>query len=230
MKNTNILFFLLILSSNTYAININKQTIVLGLIGTAATLFIGKMLCTAYYDYIWPNQSLINYCHTSYKEINEKIKYYTNLYATDAQISDWALKEKIYENSSDTYPFIAYHTHIVDALYVLDLDLSLINKSLYRIIYRKKHAADPAQLDMFNQLEMHYKQLKQQITRIISLFTLLRNRVSLFQEYYDDCYHWKQEKEREERENRWEIKEEKDNPDAFERVEQEIIQFNLDYY
>lgn len=239
---------LLLVGFNTYTINntyidnsyFNKKNILFGVVGTATAFIIGKLLCIAYYDYVWPTQSLINYYQTAFKKIEKTITCYKNSYEIDAQMSDWELKEKICTKNTDSYPFMTYHTFVVDVLYELDLHLNTVNKSWQRIVYRKKHSTDLALLETLTQLELQSLQLKKQLTRMISLLSLLKNRISLFQEYKDDYYYWKQDKEIEERNNRWETEQkdiikEKDKTEprileSFERVEQQIIQFNLDYY
>jgi hypothetical protein len=229
-------------TSNTLIDNsyFTKKNILFSIVGTATAFVIGKLLCVAYYDYMWPTQSLINYYQTAFKKIEKAITCYKNSYEIDAQMSDWELKEKICTKNTGSYPFITYHTFVIDALYELDFHLNTVHKSWQRIVYRKKYSTDLALLETLTQLELQSLQLQKQLTRMTSLLFLLKNRISLFQEYKDDYYHSKQDKEIEERNNRWETEQkdiiiEKDKQeshilDSFERIEQQIIQFNVDYY
>jgi hypothetical protein len=156
-------------------------------------------------------------------------------------MSNWELKEKICTENTHQYPFMQYHSTLQSLLYTLDLNRKHVQKSLRYIHYRQQsldskiHLTNEFVLKTFNKLELQGKKLEKQLHQALSLISTLKDRVAWFSEYQEDCYNWdKQQKTQQTKDavDDHENTKQKTLPkkDAFDRVEKEIIQFNLDYY
>ena len=181
---------------------------------------------------------MIKYCRTSFKMIHDIVKNYNFLYSIDVQLSDLQLKEKILVTYSDPYPFMTYHSTIIEALYQLNNHLNNVEKSLRRIIYRQQRITNNSSKDLlllriFTQLKKQALQLKIFLNKTIPFLVTLKDRIILFPEYIEDYYNWKEEQRIEEDKihDTWphEIQNNIQNNEQN-HLEQQILNFQFNYY
>jgi cellobiose phosphorylase len=104
-------------------------------------------------------------------------------------MSDWELKEMILDNSEDQYPFLQYHTSLQQALSVLQKHHVTLTTQIAEI---KKHEKKLQYKNVALQLEQKGKDLEKQVSKTVSLVTILHMRIASFKEYHEDCYYWKE--------------------------------------
>jgi hypothetical protein len=152
----------------------NYNYYIAGIIGT---LLLGKVTYNYFHNHHIPPKQTIEQCHSTFKVINADIQHYYKRYRNDAQMSNWELKEMILDcNSNNPYPFLEYYKSLQEALLVL-----------------QKHRITIAiQIDETRPLKLKKegKDLAQQISKTVSLITMLRMRIQLFKEYHEDCYYF----------------------------------------
>lgn len=222
----------------------SKKIVIVGLIGTATIIMVGKLLYEAYFDYFWPDNDMITYSNQLFKKATTQLEQHKTCHENDAQLSDWDLKERIGGNYLASYPVLYYHTQLSQALYELNTAINDVKKSVTRIRYKincLKKTTSPdheSTLKTCIALEIEGSRLQQHLQKTIALLTTLKNRIALFPEYDHDYYSFQKEQENEskKRENVYASQEKKQHEkishthDVFDRIEQQIIQFNLDYY
>jgi hypothetical protein len=156
---------------------------------TVTALLIGKLA----YDYLHNNdttpEETIKCCQSTFNAIQQDIVHYHKLYYNDAQISDWEIKELILDNSKDPYPFLEYYKSLQDALLLLQQHHATVTTHIAEI---KRHAKKLQYKNLALQLEKKGKDLEKQISKAVSLVTLLQMRITSFKEYHEDCYYWKE--------------------------------------
>jgi hypothetical protein len=171
------------------------------ILAIAAACIIGKISYRLYGEYTWPNKRIIEHCRTAYAIIYNDIQICYNTYKNDSQSSDWDLQESI-THTRISYPFIAYNEQIGLALFKLTKHNLTINHELKRINQRKKQLINNNSeesilfIQEFIQLETKGKSLQKYITKTCSILSALKNRITLFKEYADDCHNWSCEKQK----------------------------------
>lgn len=169
------------------------------IIGATTMLAVGILSYNYYYNHIINYEHIIEDCRLMYKNIYQDIQKYYNFYYSDVQISNWDLKEIIVDNKLTSYPFMAYYTSLIKSTCHLRNHLTTLHKQLIKIgTYRKQlstHKPSETRVslqEMFRQLEMKGKQLKEYTVKTITLIIILKNRIQLFREYHNDCHNWSQ--------------------------------------
>jgi hypothetical protein len=168
---------------------------------TAAACAIGKISYGLYKEYTWPNKRIIGHCRTTYASIYDDIQTYYNDYKSDAQLSDWDIKESII-HTKIPFPFMAYNDQITLALCKLVHHNTTITHELKRIIQRKKqlinnNSAEAIMLkEEFTQLESKGRCLQKYITMTCTILSALKNKIALFKEYKDDYHNWSCEQQK----------------------------------
>jgi hypothetical protein len=148
-------------------------------------LIIGKLSYDYFYHYITPEQT-IEHCQSTFTAIQQDIHYYRKLYRNDAQMSNWELKEIIVDISKNPYPFLEYYTSLQKTLLLLQKHSLNITQQLYAI---KKYEKKLHYKNIVLQLETEGKVLKNHISKLISLVTILKLKILSFKEYHEDCYY-----------------------------------------
>lgn len=163
--------------------------------GAATALIIGKLSYNYYQTHQISPKKVIGNCQSLYACIYQDVQTYQNFYHSDAQISDWDLKEIILDNNKKTYPFLKYYTDLTKASLILDTHHIALSKQLAEIDCYKKQATyikNNRLKKTILQLETEGKYLLEQTAKTISLLIILKHRVKLFKEYNNDCCHWSQ--------------------------------------
>jgi hypothetical protein len=163
--------------------------------GAATAIIIGKLSYNYYQTHQISPKKVIEDCQSLHTCIYQDVEQYYNFYHSDAQISDWDLKEIILDNNKKTYPFLRYYTDLTKASLILDNHRIALSKQLADIDCYKKQSTyikNNRLKQTILQLETEGKYLLEQTAKIISLLIILKHRVKLFKEYTNDCYCWSQ--------------------------------------
>jgi hypothetical protein len=177
----------------------NNGTLIVA--GVAAACIIGKAAYNRYYSQSPSYEQCIDNCRTTYKNMLQEIDHYHKLCYSDAQMSDWELKEIIMNNNKETYPFINYYAQLVKNAWALKKCLNTIAKTIQQINESARHLTLYGKTEhtihleeKFVQLAAQGKNLQEYALRTLSLVSILHKRIKLFREYSDDCYNWSQGK------------------------------------
>ncbi len=179
-------FFLLLLFCNVCTSKAHCKYYIAGAI---TTLLIGKLSYDYFYNYYIIPEQTIECCQSTFRTIEQDVSHYHKLYHNDAHISDWELKELILDNSDDPYPFLQYYRSLEQALFLLQKHHATITTQIAEI---KKYEKKLQYKNLALQLEKNGKDLEKQISKTVSLVTILHMRVASFKEYHEDCYYWKE--------------------------------------
>lgn len=150
----------------------------------------------AYQSYAWHDQFIKNSQYL-YKIIHQDSQHYHSLYYYDAQLSDWELKDVIIKNSQAPYPFIAYHSTLTKAAWVLKKHLIELNsklKKIERIVKNLHIESEKSECLKENFIRLYTKgtNLQKTITKVITMIAIIKKRIELFREYSHDCHNWSQ--------------------------------------
>jgi hypothetical protein len=188
---------------HTYA---SEHPVELCTLGAAAVWIIGKISYEFYLNCMWPTETVIEHCRTTYTNVYAEIRRHYNNYTIDAQSSDWDLKESI-NHIKTHYQFMAYHQQIMQAIFQLikhnttiTHELELINKQKKRVTNNNSQASILI-MEELKQLEIKGKALQEYIAKILNMLSTLKNRIILFKEYNDDYHNWSYEKQKKIRAN-----------------------------
>ncbi len=196
----NILLLIFFLSTftckTTYSMSSNntKDIVAFGIGSSIVTLVIGKALCTLYFDHFWPTHYLIDHSYESFKTISKTIEQHKNKYLYVSQLNDVMLKEEMYAQQTDAYPFMEYHAKIARSLFELHFYSDSLKKSVRRIRNRQhtinSSVYDKVMHQTLLELETQGKLLMHRIKRTAHMITTLQERVVLFHEYHNNCHNW----------------------------------------
>jgi hypothetical protein len=182
---------------NAYA---TKENIILGLATITSLYIVGKIVRYMYSpssrNHSNNSNTIIEQCRTNYQKISSEIQTYQETYQSDSQLSDWDLRELISQNQDNHYPFITYHTIIMQELFKVKRYMAIMQHELKEISKQKElleqyHSAEKTPLlESLSQLETQGKMLAVFVSKIHTILLILKYRVELFKEYTNDYYNW----------------------------------------
>lgn len=173
----------------------NQTSYIAGALATS--IIVGALSYNYYQKNILSLENFIENNDFIYKKIYQDAHRYHNFYQSDAQISDWDLKEIILYNNRETYPFMRYYSSLMQTslilyrhILTLDKQLMEIHQYKYKLSYQKQSAHIEQLQKTLEQIESNEKNLRNFIVTIITVIIVLKNKIKLFKEYHDDYNAW----------------------------------------
>lgn len=176
-------------TQTNWCTHILEHPVTYAIITTAAVCATGKLSYDFYHMHLLPQKTIIDSCRAIYKDIEKELELCFKTYYADAHISDWDLKEAILYNDHNEYPFLRYHSTIIETLkktmlyYIaVEYELKCIHKHKNKltIVYNSNT------MKTLTQLEEEGKKIKEQIIKIKKLLIFIKNKIELFDEYQYD--------------------------------------------
>ena len=173
-------------SNHITAAYITKKNTLLSALAAITAYCAIKTMSQLYTSYYYPEEAFTQNCNNNYTKISREAQNCLKIYYTVCQLSDLDLKEIIYTQNRELYPFLRYQEAIAQELRKFTTYSASIQNELKTIPSIKATARYPQKLE---DLENHGKSIEKQIHFITTLLTILNQRILLFTEYQEDCAH-----------------------------------------